>query len=360
MVYVGSDDDKIYCLDASTGALVWSYTTGGGVVSSPAVVGGVVYVGSTDGKVYALNAMTGAQVWNYTTGGDVESSPAVVGGVVFVGSDDGKVYALNATTGAQVWSYTTGNWVWSSPAVVGGVVYVGSEDHKVYALNAMTGAQVWSYTTGNWVGSNSAVAGGMVYVGSWDDKIYCLDASTGALVWSYTTGGGVFSSPAIADGMVFIGSADFALYAFGEIIRTEDYKTVQEAINAAPPEAIVLVAPGTYHQSLIINTTLTILGRLGSDATFDGGGSGIAITLVPSASGSTIAGITITSWDQGILVNGASGCKIYDNIMSLIKQNAYCYRCVLTPPTTLSTPTYSNRTPSPSALHHPTTPSTVT
>ena len=60
------------------------------------VVGGVVYVGSEDYRVYALNAASGVQVWNYTTGGAVFSSPAVAAGVVYIGSDDHRVYALNA------------------------------------------------------------------------------------------------------------------------------------------------------------------------------------------------------------------------------------------------------------------------
>ena len=47
----------------------WSYTTGNYVESSPAVVNGVVYVGSWDHNVYALNASTGAKLWSYTTGG---------------------------------------------------------------------------------------------------------------------------------------------------------------------------------------------------------------------------------------------------------------------------------------------------
>ena len=38
---------------------VWNYTTGGRVYSSPAVVNGVVYVGSENNNVYALNATTG-------------------------------------------------------------------------------------------------------------------------------------------------------------------------------------------------------------------------------------------------------------------------------------------------------------
>ena len=59
--------------------------------SSPAVANGVVYVGSFDAKVYALNATTGATLWTATTGGDVISSPAVANGVVYVGSDGHQV-----------------------------------------------------------------------------------------------------------------------------------------------------------------------------------------------------------------------------------------------------------------------------
>jgi outer membrane protein assembly factor BamB len=43
----------LYALNASTGALLWSYATQGGVQSSPAVVNGVVYFGS-GGSVYAF------------------------------------------------------------------------------------------------------------------------------------------------------------------------------------------------------------------------------------------------------------------------------------------------------------------
>jgi outer membrane protein assembly factor BamB len=149
MVYVGDDESKVYALNATTGALVWSYKTGwsGPVIhppfdwpvwSSPAVYDDKVFAGSQDHNVYALNASTGALVWNYTTGRAVASSPAVADGKVFVGSDDCKVYALNASTGALVWSYKTGDRVSSSPAVVGGRVFVGSEDGKVYAFGLPT------------------------------------------------------------------------------------------------------------------------------------------------------------------------------------------------------------------------------
>src|SRR5947209_5058287 len=84
----------------------------------------------TTGNVAQLS-----EAWTFTTGGAVESSPAVVNGVLFVGSNDGTLYAINASTGTLKWSVTLGGAVKSSPAVVGGVVYIGGENGHVYALN---------------------------------------------------------------------------------------------------------------------------------------------------------------------------------------------------------------------------------
>ena len=52
---------------------LWSYTTGDSVESSPAVADGRVYVGSWDGKAYCLDASTGAFIWSYATGSDLRS-----------------------------------------------------------------------------------------------------------------------------------------------------------------------------------------------------------------------------------------------------------------------------------------------
>ena len=44
-------------------------------------------------------------LWTYTTGGAVESSPSVANGVVYAGSDDNNLYALNASSGALLWTF---------------------------------------------------------------------------------------------------------------------------------------------------------------------------------------------------------------------------------------------------------------
>jgi outer membrane protein assembly factor BamB len=84
---------------------MWSGTTDGAILSSPAVANGVVYVASADHKLYAFDAAgvtncsgaptTCTPLWSATTGGFVTSSPAVANGVVYVGSADTKLHAYH-------------------------------------------------------------------------------------------------------------------------------------------------------------------------------------------------------------------------------------------------------------------------
>jgi len=214
VVYIGSNDNNLYALNASTGAFLWKYQTNGSVFSSPAVANGVVYFGSGDDYLYALDASSGLFMWKYPTNGSVLSSPAVANGVVYFGSDN-NLYALDASTGAFMWMYPTQASVFSSPAVANSVVYFGSGDANVYALDASSGAFLWLYSTGASIFFPSpAVANGVVYIASDDTNVYALNASTGARLWYYTTGNIIESSPTVANGVVYIGSEDRKVYAF--------------------------------------------------------------------------------------------------------------------------------------------------
>jgi len=252
-----SQNHEIYALDARTGALLWSYTTGGRVYDSPAVSNGAVYFGADDGYIYALNARTGGLLWRRATlQYGVESSATVVNGIVYIGADDEFLRAIDGRTGTVLWShwgpdygpirtspavangvvyYSQGNFLWAldaktgntqwnyfatenspingSPAVANGVVYFG--DQYIYALNANDGTVLWKYSKGNreLVESSPAVANGILYVGSDDNYVYALNASDGTLLWKYQTGDMVLSSPAVANGVVYVGSYDGKFYA---------------------------------------------------------------------------------------------------------------------------------------------------
>jgi len=119
--------------NAVTGAMLWDAPVY--FASIPAITNGVVYVGSDDNDVYALNASTGSVLWSYRTGDFVYSAPAVANGVVYVESDDGNFYALNAATGVPLWQYTVSNYAASGPAVANGLVYIGSQDATLYTFH---------------------------------------------------------------------------------------------------------------------------------------------------------------------------------------------------------------------------------
>jgi outer membrane protein assembly factor BamB len=240
-IFVGSNDKKVYALDAVTGAKKWEFATGSWVYSSPAVSndGATIFVGSDDNKVYALDAVTGAKKWEFATGNQVRSSPAVSndGATIFVGSRDTKVYALDAMTGAKKWEFATGSWVWSSsPAVSkdGTTIFVGSFDKNVYALDTVTGAKKWQFTTGDFVYSSPAVSndGTTIFVGSRDKKVYALDAVTGAKKWEFATGGQVLGSLAVSkhdDGTtIFVSSNDwdYKVYALDAVTGEKEWEFV--------------------------------------------------------------------------------------------------------------------------------------
>ena len=223
----------------------WKFSTGGAIVSTPAVSDGTVYFGSGDHRLYALDERSGKPRWTFATHGRIASSPAVAQGRVYFGSFDSNFYALDAASGALLWKFATGgerrfsgrhlhgaepaaevmpdpfDVFLSSPAIADGRVYFGSGDGYVYALDAATGAVSWKFHTGNVVHASPAIAGGTLYVGSWDSYFYALDAATGRERWRFKTGEdpainnqvGIQSSAVVADGVVYFGCRDSHLYA---------------------------------------------------------------------------------------------------------------------------------------------------
>jgi len=130
-----SNSNQAVCLDEANGVEKWTASIGGNSTSTPAVHNGKVFIGSDDGKVYALNAGTGAYICSFQTGAQVWAGPAVADGKVFFGSLDHIFYAIDETTCGLIWSYNTlQSRLMGSPAVAYGNVYVGNENGKIYAF----------------------------------------------------------------------------------------------------------------------------------------------------------------------------------------------------------------------------------
>ncbi len=201
----------LYCLNAEDNNELWKFPMNDiGIrfqtYSSPTVFydsiagqgkaifgAGVEYMDSTrEGKLFCLDITTGAELWNFTTldgdfGYGVVSSAVIAYDKIIFGSADGKVYALDFQ-GKLLWSFQTNdtaNGVYSSPAVADGKVYVGSTDKYFYCLNVHNGSLIWEYDTADdlrigtyGVASSPAIAYNRVFVGGCNGYLYCFGSES--------------------------------------------------------------------------------------------------------------------------------------------------------------------------------------
>jgi outer membrane protein assembly factor BamB len=233
-VYVGSYDQHVYALDAETGELEWDLATAGLIRSSPKIVDGTVYIGvgchnlackwyvdepRKNGWLFALDAETGEVLWRFSAGSEVVSTPAVGRHTLFVGSSDGYLYALDRVTGEEQWRYRTRDWIWSAPTLAFGTVYFGDWNSKIYALDAASGEEEWIYNSyGTYISASTAGDETAVYFGHTpaneppnpertNAEVFALDRTSGEELWTYTTDAlEIGSSPVITDEYIYIGS----------------------------------------------------------------------------------------------------------------------------------------------------------
>ena len=89
--------------------LKWAFGFPGGAQAygNPAIVGGRVFVGSDNGKLYSLDADTGCTYWSVQADGGIRAAPSIgTSGsrtVVYFGDLKGNVFAIDALTGETIW-----------------------------------------------------------------------------------------------------------------------------------------------------------------------------------------------------------------------------------------------------------------
>lgn len=200
-------------IDADSGSREWTRGYDADGLGPPAIAGGAIFVAGSDPGLLALDAETGEEWWRADLPGEFRGTPAVYEGAVFIGRRrDGTggprstVLALDGATGEELWSVAKRAEVVHSPAVDEGTVYVDR-----FAIDAVTGSPRWEADED--VGrSAAAVAGGLVFVDG-DEAFRALNASTGAEVWSRPALGTAGTSPIVGAGTVYATGTDGYLHA---------------------------------------------------------------------------------------------------------------------------------------------------
>ncbi len=179
-----------------------------------AVKGRVYFGSSADDKVYCLDATTGAELWSFFTEGPVRLAPTVQQGRVYFGSDDGCVYSLEAGTGKLIWKQRAvptdrripgngrviSNWpVRTSVIVRDGLLYTTagmfpSEGVHLVALDAATGEVKWRQIQNDLPAQGYLLASASrLYVPAGRDNPVVCELSTGKRLRVVEGAGGTYA-----------------------------------------------------------------------------------------------------------------------------------------------------------------------
>jgi outer membrane protein assembly factor BamB len=174
-IFVGCDDGFLYCLNLD-GKLKWKTKLNGKIRSSSPCLSedNLIFIGTQNGSIYCLDQSDGMIRWDKQLTKPVLSSAAVLKDKVFLGSSDRKIYCFDCDTGSKVWEFETGDRIWSSPAIAKNdmVLFFGSLDSHIYGLDIITGNQTWKFPTMNMIDSSPCIADNRLFFGGRDGILY--------------------------------------------------------------------------------------------------------------------------------------------------------------------------------------------
>jgi alcohol dehydrogenase (cytochrome c) len=197
--------DQINTKNVGTLRAAWAFDLGtreSGLQSTPLVADGVMYAIGTSQRVFAIDAATGAQKWKYYYSQKPGSPPATARGLaigqgqVYFGTGDNYLVALDMATGKEVWKTLVhdkekfGCSMSAAPLVVNDLVIVGEtggdQAHRGHlsAYDTRTGQQRWWFNIipgpgekghETWTGDDWMYGGGAPWLtGSYDPQLDLL------------------------------------------------------------------------------------------------------------------------------------------------------------------------------------------
>lgn len=237
-VYVTSQDNQIYSLDAANGETQWSSAAAleiAGVFgnASPAFAQGTVVAGFSSGELNAYRYENGRVVWqdalqqttvrtSVSSLSDIDADPVIDRGQVFALGQGGRMVALELISGQRMWEMNIAGI--STPYVAGDWVFVVTDDAKLLAVHRTNGRVRWINQLRRFENerrrrgpisySGPVLAGGRLILTSTYGDLISVDPATGKTITQSNLGAPVSLSPVVADATLYILDDGGRLHAF--------------------------------------------------------------------------------------------------------------------------------------------------
>jgi len=214
IILIGSDDGRLYALDAETGEMMWKFTTGGAVQATPLILDGRVYFGSSDGFFYCLDlpeqndaVAEPTEVWKYQCGGPIVSSAHEFGNTLLFGCHDGSFYKLSPD-GDLLWKVNIGWEIWASPLIdaSNSRAFIGATNGNFSAIDLIEDRILWTIDAGE-VYSSGCLGNGTVYLCSGGPHEFsAINPDNGSVIWTFDMGLPAYSTPSYHQDLLYFTS----------------------------------------------------------------------------------------------------------------------------------------------------------
>jgi outer membrane protein assembly factor BamB len=135
-----TDRGHVYISQADAKNMLYQVETGHPITTpATALNPGRLLAASTGGYVYCIEKSSGAILWRFSTGEPIEKSPMTVGEAIYVVTEGGSLFRLSGKTGLEEWS-TTG--IRRFLSVSEKRLYCVAESGPLLVLSAETGGRL--------------------------------------------------------------------------------------------------------------------------------------------------------------------------------------------------------------------------
>jgi outer membrane protein assembly factor BamB len=189
----GVGGQRVNCVDANTGALIWKVPVPYPAFGAPTVVGDKVLIGVGKGDfvhsapdpvglILCLSLKDGAKRWETKIADTILGAITVQEGRAYACSRDGNVYTVDLEKGTILSKFATGSPLVSSPVVTADAIYVGNDGGRLFCFDRKTGAMRFTtpVSPGSPIVSSPAVSSGKLFMGTRNKGMMCLADPDGA------------------------------------------------------------------------------------------------------------------------------------------------------------------------------------
>ncbi len=227
-VYVMSQDNQIYSLNADDGALLWHESGSVGQagvfgMAAPAAGQGTIIAGYSSGELAAYRYENGRELWfdalsrtsiSTEVGAltDVDADPIIDSGRVYALGQGGRMAAYELVTGQRIWELNLAGI--STPALSGEWIFTLTDDARLLAIQRGTGKVRWLTQLDHWKNekkktgpifwSGPVLAGNRLWVASSRGMMMSLDVQTGTASMFRDLDAAVSLPPIVANQTLYI------------------------------------------------------------------------------------------------------------------------------------------------------------